>query len=145
MTPRAKKTNKSSKPETKPRKKWILFKVRKMLKNLKNWKILPHADSDLEHEDQTSEIKDQGPFTENVNEALRTETIQPEYHEKPTVPRKAFFTDDLNDDLFKEIDGIYNSMDQSENENEEFAKEVTASLLNDEFIVDEPEEPEIYI
>ena len=99
----------------------------------------------MDLEGQTSEFEDQGPFTENVNEALRTETIQPEYHEKPTVPRKAFFTDDLNDDLFKEIDGIYDAMDQSENENEEFAKEVKASLLNDEFIVDEPEAPEIFI
>lgn len=142
MTPRAKKTNKSSKPEAKSSEELDAAQGQGNVEEPEKLQDSSSLDSDIEHEDQISELKDQGPFTENVNEALRTETIQPEYHEKPTVPRKAFFTDDLNDDLFKEIDGIYNSMDQSENENEEFAKEVTASLQNDEFIIDEPEETE---
>ena len=101
--------------------------------------IEPNPETD---EAETSDISSSGVFLDSnsdiASEALRTETIQPKYHEKPTVPRKAFFTDELNDELFKEIDNIYDSYDQTESANEDFVRDIKASLVNDTFVKEEP-------
>lgn len=144
MTPRAKKPKNSSMPENKNSEELDSGLKKDNLEEPEKIEEPSLDDTNFELQDQISENTDPISSPWEANEALRAETIQPEYHKNPTVPRKAFFTDDLNDDLFKEIDGIYDSMDHSEKVNDDFVKDVTASLQNDEFIIDEPDEPESF-
>ena len=142
MTPRAKKPKKSSKIENTNSDELDLVQNQDNLDEHENLEESFLEDANRELKDQISENADTIPLPWDSDDVFIPESDQSGYHGKPTESRKAFFTADLNDERFKEIDGIYNSMDQLENENEEFAKEVKASLLNDEFSEDELKEPE---
>lgn len=76
------------------------------------------------------ETSSQEPMSDPI-EALRAETLQPEYNEKPTVPRDAFFAQVNEDDILDEINKRNKTLPLNDTSTEDFIKDIKSSLEND--------------
>lgn len=119
-------------------------------------------ESDLNQEDQNNKIRsDRKPveqdflddlrsippqevddFTNLRAEAMRAETLQPKYDEKPTIPREAFHPDSPEADYLEELNKKNKTVPLDDASTEDFIKSVTNSLSNDPFIKMKETKPE---
>ncbi len=65
-------------------------------------------------------------------DTLRAETLQPEYNEKPTVPRDAFLERENENEILEEINKRNKTLPLTDSSTEDFIKEIKNSLENDE-------------